>query len=73
MKPTLVNLRKAASEAYELDELAHLRDHVAWYIAGAKEAASGLGKSVNAISEILDQARAVGDFIDNRARELGSH
>ncbi len=72
MKPTLANLRKQASEATELDELSALSDHVAFYISGAKEAALGLGKSVNEIAEILDRARRVGEFIDERARELGS-
>lgn len=72
MKPTLANLRKQASEATELEELSACSDHVAFYLSGAKEAALELGKSVNEVSELLDRARAVGDFIDKRARELGS-
>lgn len=72
MKPTLGNIRKVASETTDLKELARLKDHVAFHLAGAKEAAAGLGKSVNAIAEILDHARAAEDFINNRMRDLGS-
>lgn len=72
MKPTLANIRKVASETTDPQDLARLKDHVAFYLAGAKEAAAGLGKSVNAISEILDHGRAAEQLIDNRLRDLGS-
>lgn len=72
MKPTLENIRKVAAETSDPDELLRLKDFLAFYISGAKQAAEGLGESVNAIERILDNARAAEDFINGRIRTLTS-
>lgn len=71
MKPTTANIRKLAAETTDPKELASMKDWVAFYLAGAKEAALELRKSVNDIEPLLDRARAAEEFINQRLRDLG--
>lgn len=70
MKPTIGNLRKVAAETDDPEELKLLIDHAEFYISGLKTAAEGLGKSINAIEPLLDNARRTREFIEDRIRSL---
>ena len=72
MKPTIGNLRKLAGETDDLAELQTLKDHVAFYIAGLKMAADWLGRPVNAIETLLDDARRTEEVMVDRIQTLKS-
>jgi hypothetical protein len=63
MKPTIENLRKVAEELSHPHELSMLKDDIAFYIAGVKEAARALGRSVNDVEPLLDKARRAEEYI----------
>jgi len=70
MKPTIKNLREIADQLTDPHELSMLKDNVAFYITGVKEASGKLGRSVNEVADLLDQARAAEEYINSRIKGL---
>lgn len=70
MKPTIENLREVAGKLTDPHELSMLKDDIAFYISGVREAARKLGRSVNDVNELLDKARAAEEFISHRIDAL---
>jgi hypothetical protein len=66
MKPSIENVRKLAERETTADGLLQLEDYVAFFMAGAKEAALALGHSVNEVDGLLEKARATREFIQGR-------
>lgn len=70
MKPSIKNLRKVAAESTNSHDVMLLRDSLSFYVAGLKAAALALGKSVNDIEPLIDEARAAGQYIEDRINYL---
>lgn len=70
MKPTIENLRQVAGQLTNTHELSMMKDNIAFYITGVREAAGRLRRSVNEVESLLDKARAAEAYINDRIRIL---